>query len=163
MAKVIYLRKANDDLLSHCDCGDGRITSSPQADCPWCGCGWLFTCIGCRKAFSFAVGVELDMTWEELARADLAGLGLPEISESDVEEWVDDMQGWLADVVPGREYACLDGVLWERDARDVEFEGIYASHRFDRLPHLDVLAGKSAVGDVLGSVEYWQANQLEED
>ena len=44
MAKHIYLRKANDDFVSHCECAkaDALISSPGQMDCPWCVCieGW---------------------------------------------------------------------------------------------------------------------------
>ena len=68
---IIYLVKANDDLVSHCQCEQGIIAEPGQVGCPWCGCGWLFSCIKCRKAFTFATAVEIDKTWEELAREDL--------------------------------------------------------------------------------------------
>lgn len=48
MTKTIYLIKDNDDLCSHCACETAYITFPPQMDCPWCGCGWLFSCTACR-------------------------------------------------------------------------------------------------------------------
>jgi hypothetical protein len=52
VAKHLYLRKANDDFVSHCKCpkADSLISSPGQMDCPWCGCGWLFICSRCNKA-----------------------------------------------------------------------------------------------------------------
>ena len=41
--KTIYLEKDNDQLVSFCSCEPAYITYPPQLDCPWCGCGWLFT------------------------------------------------------------------------------------------------------------------------
>ena len=52
--KTVYLVKANNDLISHCACSNAVIGAPAQMDCPWCGCGWLFVCSKCRKAFSFA-------------------------------------------------------------------------------------------------------------
>src|SRR5262249_18861030 len=56
MSRHVYLRKANNDLVSHCACAqaDALVTAPSQMDCPWCGCGWLFICSRCRKAFTFA-------------------------------------------------------------------------------------------------------------
>src|SRR5687768_15525058 len=99
MAKtIIYLKKATAELVSNCKCDDGRITYPPQQGCPWCGCGWLFTCISCRKAFTFATPVELETTWEELAIADWKGWGLQRVSKKNITSWVADMKRLLAGV-----------------------------------------------------------------
>ena len=76
MEKHLYLRKANNDLVSHCRCAkeDALISSPCQMDCPWCGCGWLFTCSRCRKAFTFAEGVEVHESWEETANRTIRNL-----------------------------------------------------------------------------------------
>ncbi len=87
-SKIIYLKKANDDLVSNCKCNDGRITYPPQQDCPWCGCGWLFTCISSRKAFTFAAGIELETNWEELATADWKGWGMQRVSKKNIASCV---------------------------------------------------------------------------
>jgi len=71
MSTHLYLAKANNNLISHCACPDALVTFPPQIDCPWCGCGWLFTCIECRKAFVFERAIESDSPWHELARRDL--------------------------------------------------------------------------------------------
>ena len=47
--KIVYLKKASNELISHCGCEESRISYPAQMDCPWCGCGWLFSCITCRK------------------------------------------------------------------------------------------------------------------
>jgi hypothetical protein len=61
--KIVCLKKANGDLVSFCRWGDVHITYPPQLSCPWCGCVWLFACIACRKAFTFAQGVESGTSW----------------------------------------------------------------------------------------------------
>jgi hypothetical protein len=157
---IVYLKKASNDLVGNCKCNDGRITYPPQQDCPWCGCGWLFTCISCRQAFTFAVGVELETTWEELAIADWKGWGLQRVSKKNITNWVADMKQLLADVKPGRVYVCLDGRLFEKDAHNVEFDGIYASHKFDRLPHVEALQDRSVEDKVLASIDYWRSHKL---
>lgn len=69
MAKHLYLRKANDGFVSHCKCdkADALISSPSQMDCPWCGCGWLFICSRCCKAFTFVEAVQVDESWEKTA------------------------------------------------------------------------------------------------
>jgi hypothetical protein len=160
MSKLIYLKKANTDLVCHCTCDDGRTSYPPQMDCPWCGCGWLFTCIACRKAFTFGVGVELDTTWEELATTDWKAWGMQRVSKKNIASWITDMQRLVADVKPGRVYACLDGRLFEKDSRNVEFDGIYANHRFDRLPHVEALTNRSVEEQVLANTDYWRSHKL---
>jgi hypothetical protein len=153
--KIIYLKKANNDLVGHCKCKDGRISFPPQMDCPWCGCGWLFTCMSCRKAFTFAVGVELEAEWEELAREDWKAWGLTRISKKHIASWVKDMKSLVADVKVGSIYVCIDGRVFEKDAGNVEFDGIYGSHKFERLPHAAALDDAAIVDEVLSSTKYW--------
>jgi hypothetical protein len=88
VAKHLYLQKANDDFVSHCRChrGDALISSPAQMDCPWCGCGWLFTCGVCRKAFAFAEGVEINESWEETAERDVRAFFRRDPEPKEVQE-----------------------------------------------------------------------------
>ena len=156
---IVYLKRASAELVGNCSCDDGRVTYPPQQDCPWCGCGWLFTCISCRKAFAFAEAVEIQTTWEELAVADWKGWGLQRISKKNIGGWASDMKRLLKGIEPGRVYAYLDGHLFEREARKVKFDGNYASHKFDRLPHVEELRNRAVEQDVLASVEYWRSHK----
>ena len=155
---IIYLEKASDDVVSYCSCGDGRVTFPGQADCPWCGCGWLFSCVTCRKAFTFAVGVELDHTWEQIAREDLRGAVEGLASDEGVAEWIAAMQEILAEVEVGRRYVILDGTVIPVDARDFELDGWYARHELRSLPQVNALVNSSVVERVLGNRDYWLAN-----
>ena len=152
---ITYLKKANNDVISHCKCKDGRISFPPQMNCPWCGCGWLFTCIACRKAFTFAVGVELEATWEDLAREDWKAWGMTRISKKNIDSWIADMKALTGDVKVGELYACIDGKVFKKDARKIEFDGIYASHKFDRLPQALAIRDGAIIDEQLGSTQYW--------
>ena len=83
---VVFLAKANDDLISHCKCAYTFIGAPAQMDCPWCGCGWLFVCPKCRKAFTFARAVECNLTREQLAHNDLDGKYGRQPSGEEVDE-----------------------------------------------------------------------------
>src|SRR5438874_12347121 len=100
----IYLRKANDDLVSHCGCDltDALISSPGQLDCPWCGCGWLFVCKQCRKAFTFAEGVEIDESWEDTGDRAVRALYQRDPEPGEVAEWVGFMQILLTRVQLGK-------------------------------------------------------------
>lgn len=158
--KIIFLKKANDDLVSFCKCGDGHITYPPQIGCPWCGCGWLFTCIKCRKAFTFAQGVEIEGSWEELARRDIANRNYKPLTDAEVAHWIEVMKRLLADVKPGRIYVCIDGNVFERDARNIEFDGWYGHHSFEQLPQVSALTDPSVRSNLLGSETYWKKQAL---
>jgi len=84
-------RQDNDDLCSHCSCDPAYITFPPQMDCPWCGCGWLFTCTRCRKAFTFARGVEVDESWQQLPSA-IWSVGGRYAGGQDLRDWIAAMQ-----------------------------------------------------------------------
>ena len=47
------------------------IAAPVQMESPWNGEGWLFTCLNCRKNFTFARAVEVEESMEELAALDL--------------------------------------------------------------------------------------------
>src|SRR5205809_7865690 len=96
MPAHVYLAKDNAELVCHCKCPQALMTFPPQMDCPWCGCGWLFTCIECRKAFTFARGVLVDLTWEELARRDLFNKWQTDPSVEDIQSWIGAMRELLS-------------------------------------------------------------------
>ena len=88
-----YLVRSGSDVLCHCDCEDAPVSFPPQADCPWCGCGWMFTCLKCRKAFLFARCVPRRETLEELAAIDSVAFGCKsEDKDEFVASWLDYMK-----------------------------------------------------------------------
>lgn len=161
--KITYLKKVNDDLISFCSCGDGRVTFPAQMDCPWCGCGWLFSCITCRKAFTFAEGVEIETSWPDLARDDIRNHWNEEPSEEDVDSWVEAMKEILAEVRVGEHYVIVDGLVIPVDSSELKFEGWAARHDFKELPQIRALADKAVLEERLANREYWLANALSEE
>jgi hypothetical protein len=161
--KITYLRKASDEVISFCSCGDGRVSFPAQMDCPWCGCGWLFTCITCRKAFTFAEGVEIEGSWEDLAREEIRNKWQKEPEKDDVASWVEAMKEVLAEVKPGKRYVIIDGHVIPADATNVKFDGWHAHHEFTGLPQVEALSDKSALDATLGDRRYWTANALPEE
>ena len=161
--KITYLKRANDDVVSFCACGDGRVTFPAQMDCPWCGCGWLFTCITCRKAFTFAEGVEIEGTWEDLARDDIRNRWKEEPSDEDVASWIEGMKDIVRDVRPGVRYVVIDGSVIPAEAKDVEFDGWHAHHEFEKLPQEEARFDKSILDVRLSNREYWTKHALPEN
>lgn len=162
---MTYLRKANGDVIDHCDCSDGYISAPGQLACPWCGCGWLFSCSHYRKAFTFAEAVEVDFTLEELARRDLqhwtpAG---SEPSKDDIESWVEFMRALLEGVEAGQRYVYFDGVLIRTDADGVSFEGLHSSHDLAVVPQVEALRDQSIIRDLLCNPQYWHETALKVD
>ena len=153
--KITYLKKANDDVISFCSCGDGRITFPAQMDCPWCGCGWLFTCVTCRKAFTFAEGVEIQGTWKDLARADITKRLSKEHTDENVASWIEEMKAFTRDVKVGVRYVIIDGSVIPADTQNIEFLGWHAYHEFTELPQEAARSDKSILDEKLGSREYW--------
>lgn len=165
MGRTLYLAKADDRLVSHCACkpGEALITSPPQLDCPWCGCGWLFTCIGCRRAFTFARTVETDHSLAELAEMDLRGGGF-KVTKAAVWDWVDLMSDFLDGIEPGAEYVVLDYVRIPTDYEPpLQFRGVYADHDLPWVPHLRALEDPSVLDDLLGSEAYWLDRRCEDE
>lgn len=157
---IIYLTKKNDDLISHCRCEESLAGDPGQLDCPWCGCGWLFSCTKCRKAFTFAAGVEIDKSWNEIAREDLFGYSKKEPSEKEVAEWIDFMKGMMAHVEVGRDYIYLDGYFIPTDEGPFEAEGWHSKHNFSEPPQVTAMDHPEIIGTILSKREYWDEAKI---
>jgi hypothetical protein len=157
---TLYLRKLNDELVSHCRCDDAPVSTPPQADCPWCGCGWLLTCVRCGKPFTFARAVVVQESLEDLGRQDVRR----KFGRDDAEEvarFVDWIQFLLRDVRPGRSYVYFDGFFWDTDTSPLRFEGVHAWHDLPLLPQVEALKEPATLRDVLANRHYWVKHALE--
>lgn len=163
MASHIYLAKDGSDLVCHCNCDQALVTFPPQMDCPWCGCGWLFTCIECRKAFAFARGVQVEESWEDLARRDLTNRWRNKPARVDIANWVAAMRELLAEVKVGGRYVCLDGTIIPVEITAIRFDGWHSHHDLGYVPQVAALADPSIVQQVLSNTEYWRGRALEVD
>jgi hypothetical protein len=163
MKSIIYLKKDNPDLICHCKCPTALVTFPVQLGCPWCGCGWTFSCIECRRAFTFAVGVEVSESWEELARRDLVGFGIIKPSREAIKERAEAMKELLADVEIGGKYVYFDGAIIPVDATGIEFEGLHSQHDLKFVPQVKALFDRSIFDDVLTNVAYWEENAVSDE
>ena len=163
MAKHIYLAKASNALVSHCRCENALITYPGQLDCPWCGCGWLFSCQLCRKAFTFAKGIETEESWEDLARQDLRARFGREPDDLDIQRWVNAMRSLLADVEPGETYVTFDGSFVAASMSPLSMEGWFARHELEFVPQTAALEDPSVLDDVLTNKEYWLSKRLPDE
>jgi hypothetical protein len=155
-----YLFKANDEVLSHCQCKDAPAMSTGQLDCPWCGCGWLITCTRCGKAFTFAEVRETDLSLMEIGRLDVDARNLENISDDEIAEWAEGMAELLDHFDVGDIVVYLDGYYWTVDSTSVAFDGYHARHNLDRLPHAEAIQDSSLLMSVLGNQQYWMDREL---
>lgn len=159
----LFLKKANDDLISHCECEPVWISAPGQMDCPWCGCGWLFACPKCRQAYTFAEAATCDLTWEELAHLDLdTRYGEPPTDE-DIEMWIDFMKQMTEDLEEGQQYVYLDGWAIPVDAEEFALQGVYADHELEMVPQVAAVEHPEVIEEVLANEEYWVARHVEFD
>ncbi len=159
--KTLYLERLNDEFVCWCKCERSLVSTPAQADCPWCGCGWLFTCITCGKAFTFARAVRVPETLDELVGRDLrTKYGEPPSDEllSNGVEW---MEFLLQDVVPGQVYVYFDGLYVNADAPHVRHEGIYAEHDLPYVPQVRAMEDPQADARVLSDIGYWKKRRIE--
>ena len=159
-----YLIKANNDLVSHCQCDLAFISAPGQVDCPWCGCGWLFTCINCRKAFTFAKVIEIsDEELMMLAELDNAQFSSKPVTDDIIFEWKNYMQNILLnDLVNETNYVYLDGYVLPVTDRRVNLQGIYANHQLPYIPQVEALANTDIIPSLLCSEHYWRKNATEQ-
>ena len=155
-----FLFKASDAILSHCTCENEPAMSTCQLDCPWCGCGWLISCSKCGKAFTLGEIRETDLNLEELGRREAESRELSGITEDDVKQWALGMAEAFEPFDVGDVVVYLDGAYWTIDSEEVEFDGYFASHKFDRLPHAEALENPAVLDKILGNPDYWFEREL---
>jgi hypothetical protein len=165
MAKHLYLRKANDQLISQCQCdnSDALISSPCQMDCPWCRCGWLFTCSRCRKAFTFAEAFEVNETWEDTADRTIRAIYQREPEPGEIKEWVGFIQLLLRDIQRGDQYVYFDGWVFPTTAEGIRVEGWHSMHDLDFIPHVAALDNPDVTDSLLSSKGYWLSAAIEQD
>jgi hypothetical protein len=132
-------------------------------DCPWCGCGWLFICSRCRKAFTFAEAVEIKESWEETADRAIRGLFQREPEPREVDEWVGFMKILLKGVRAGEKYVYLDGWVIPANAAGVRIEGWHSQHDLDFVPQLAALEDPEVQTGLLSAREYWLSTATEQE
>jgi hypothetical protein len=160
--RTIYLKKASDEVVSCCRCAEALINFPAQMDCPWCGCGWLFTCVTCRKAFTFAVGTETSEPLDSIGRRSLVSTLGHEPTAEELNEWIEAMTELLADVEVGRRYVYLDGLFLPADAEQVKFDGWAAHHEFAHLPQVQALNDPRVLEQTIGDRVYWEKHRIDE-
>lgn len=154
---TLYLVKASDDFVSFCRCKNALASSPPQMDCPWCGCGWLFTCMECRKAFTFAKAVLVPLSLEELGKADLCGRWKKEPDVEGLAEWLDGMGALLAPLQLGKTYVYFDGIYVPTDAAGIRLEGWHTHHNLKFVPQVEAMRNPEIRDTVLSNTAYWEA------
>jgi hypothetical protein len=157
-----FLFKASDAGISHCRCVDTPAMSTSQLDCPWCGCGWMIPCSRCGKSFTYAEVRKTDIPLHVLGRREVERRGLADISDGDIEEWAVGMTEMLDCFDVGDIVVYLDGSYWTVDSTDIAFEGYFASHKLDRLPHAQALEEPAMLDRILGDKQYWLDRELPE-
>lgn len=155
-----FFFKANDDVLSFCSCEGEPAMSTGQLDCPWCGCGWMIACSKCSKSFIFAEVRETELSLLELGRREVEARGLENVTDEEIVEWADGMIESLSHFEVGDIVVYLDGAYWTVDSENVEFDGYYASHKFERLPHAIALSDPEHLDEFLGNQDYWLTREL---
>jgi len=174
---MIYLTRASAEGVCFCSCAEALVVPPgvDQAECPWCGCGWLFDCILCRKPFTFAKALETDLTpqmvidldrlevdrvYERPKTRDLAGRAIEHLVAQRARDVFE--SNHLRHLVVGEEYVYLDGlVLPAHPGRHVEIHavGMYGTHHGE-LPHAVHRASPEAMRKALDRAYWGQAQAL---
>ena len=81
------------------------------------------------------------------------------------DEDIADAAEWLAeayaDLTVGDIVVYLDGAYLRLDTTDFAYDGWFAQHDFDRLPHAIALEQPAALSDTLGDQQYWRERELD--
>ncbi len=158
-----HLERANTKGVCFCTCPRALVALSNQLDCPWCGCGWLFCCCQCGKAFTYAKPVAIQMPLETIVRQDLAARGHT-LHKEFLSEAVEEMKGFLSMVDDDAdEYVYLDGVPIPLNEKNVKFNGMFAAHKLKVLPHALELSKPGLLEQTLGDVDYWTSREIQHE
>ena len=157
---IKLLAKANDDVLSHCQCSTPLASLPGQLDCPWCGCGWLIGCTQCRRAFTYSRVVEVETDYEIFVQGDRRRGKYDDFDPSELKDCALWLEETLADIPVGRTVVYLDGMYFDVDAEPGLFKGLYALHELQHLPHFEALTRPSLLRATLGERSYWLERRL---
>lgn len=159
LRRTLWLVKDNNQFVSWCKCQNAPISRPNQMDCPWCGCGWLHSCLNCRKSFTFARAVLMEEKIQDLARRDVA-IWRPKLDldsadgKESIRAWTDEMQQLSREVKLGSTYVYFDGHLIPADANGMAISGMHKTHNLEFVPQVRALTDPSARA-MLESVPYW--------
>ena len=158
---TLYLRKDSDDVLSFCKCAaeDALVAHPGQLDCPWCGCGFLFSCWKCRKAFTFATAIETELSLEEIVERDYESFmgdarNKPEVRMLRLDMRRRNIELMIRGIELGGRYVYLDGFAHRVGAFPPAFTGVYGHHSLDAVPQLRAGANADTLQEDLDQA-YW--------
>lgn len=161
---MIHITRASSQGVCHCSCPDSLMSVPDQLDCPWCGCGWLFTCHRCGKGFTFGKAVRSDMKLRDFVLKDFRQRDVPQelLQDKDfIDGCVESIAEMFEQVEVGKEYVYFDGILIPTDFDGpIEFEGLFAAHELQTLPHLELRDDPDAAKHILGDPRYWTDREL---
>ena len=120
----------------------------------------MFGCVFCQRGFVFAKCIEIDASWEGLARRDIEGVLQRPAREDEIEQWGARTKRMTRDLVPGRRYVYLDGSYLRADSGFISFDGWHAKHDLSYVPQVAALRDPGVLDRVLHNVDYWRTNAI---
>ena len=93
----------------------------------------MIPCGKCGKSFTYGNIVETDDTYEALIRDEFVRRG-SNLTQEEVQRYARLMEEMLSPFDVGDTVVYLDGCYFSLDEAPIEFEGLYASHKLERLP-----------------------------
>lgn len=140
METVIWIAKAPDQRggICWCKCPLEEAIAKPTGalDCPWCGCGWLFTCSTCRKAFMIGEAVEVSGTLEDMVRKEYQSWGIEEPTDAELAGPQGHLQQVQTRLEFGELYVHMDSMAVLLNSKPFTVEGERRKHFFKEAPHL---------------------------
>jgi hypothetical protein len=80
---------------------------------------------------------------------------MPAAAEDEIAQWATEMAESLDSFDVGDTVVYLDGIYWTVGSTNIEFDGYFASHKLERLPHAAALHDPSILPSILGDRKYW--------
>jgi predicted ABC-type ATPase len=159
---VKHLIKAYKKGICHCKCKLAFASIESQLSCPWCGCGWLFTCTRCGLAFTYAKVVDLPDDYRAVA-GQLLVRRFGQVMDAElIEEASEDLKRRIEGFDVGDRVVYLDGHHLKLSSEPVAIYGRHSEHHFDVSPHWQELRVAGRLKRELSDPRYWQRTKLPE-
>ncbi len=148
-------------LAKGCECpAPTPATIGNQFDCPWCGCGWMLSCVACRRGFVFAVAEDRGESIADLVARQAAhhAEDFPSVAPATPAEQAEIAsyyEKWYRVLTPGARYVVFDDVIVPVTAPRCYVRGAYGEHRLAYVPQVAAALDQKVLRDVLCAPKYW--------
>ena len=97
----------------------------------------------------------------DIARAEVEARNLTDrVTEDEMKDWAEAMTSDFNNFEINQKVIYLDGSYFPVDTKNIDFEGYFAHHTLETLPHAEALIEPSKLIEILSDKNYWLEREL---